>query len=83
MLLTAVMGAGRHGHLRSLLQSLQLCQRITESQNGLGWKGPKVVKPQSLPWAGLPPPAQAAQGPIQPGLERLLVWGTTAALGNF
>ena len=27
--------------------------------------------PQPLPWAGLPPPAQAARGPIQPGLECL------------
>ena len=30
---------------------------------------------------GCPPPAQAAQGPIQPGLERLQGWGTTASLG--
>jgi len=26
----------------------------------------------------LPPPAQAAQGPIQPGLEHPQGWGTTA-----
>ena len=31
---------------------------------------------------GCPPPAQAAQGPIQPGLERLQGWGTTASLGS-
>jgi len=24
----------------------------------------------SLPWAGSPPPVQAAQDPIQPGIER-------------
>jgi len=28
-----------------------------------------------LPWAGCHPPAQAAQGPIQPGLACLQVWG--------
>jgi len=31
---------------------------------------------------GCPPPAQAAQHPIQPGLERLQEWGTTASLGS-
>jgi len=31
---------------------------------------------------GCPPPAQAAQGPIQPGLECLQGWGTTAYLGK-
>ena len=46
----------------------------------LWWKGTsKPTQPQPLPWAGLPPPAQAAQGPIQPGLERLQGWGTTAS----
>jgi len=29
-----------------------------------------------------PPTAQAAQGPIQPGLECLQGWGTTASLGS-
>ena len=28
------------------------------------------------------PPAQAAQGPIKPGLDRLQGWGTTASLGS-
>ena len=31
----------------------------------------KPTQPQSLPGAGLPPPAEAAQGPIQPGLGHL------------
>jgi len=31
---------------------------------------------------GCPPPAEAAQGPIQPGLEYLQGWGTTASLGS-
>ena len=31
---------------------------------------------------GCPPPAQAAQGPIHPGLEHLQRWGTTASLGS-
>ena len=31
---------------------------------------------------GCPPPAQAARGPIQPGLERPQGWGTTASLGS-
>ena len=28
------------------------------------------------------PSSSAAQGPIQPGLERLQGWGTTASLGS-
>ena len=35
-----------------------------------------------VPWAGLPPTSSAAQGPIQPGLEHLQGWGTTASLGS-
>jgi len=31
---------------------------------------------------GCSPPAQAAQSPIQPGLEHLQRWGTTASLGS-
>ena len=61
----------------------QLVLRIIESQSALGWKGlqsPSIPTP--LPWAVLPPPAQAAQGPIQPGLECLQGWGTTASLGS-
>ena len=40
--------------------------------------------PQShpVPWAGLPPSSSAAQGPIQPGIEHLQGWGTTASLGS-
>ena len=29
------------------------------------------LAPSPLPWAGCPPPDQAAQGPIQPGLGYL------------
>jgi len=29
-----------------------------------------------MPWVGCNPPAEAAQGPIQPGLELLQGWGT-------
>jgi len=36
--------------------------------------------PPAMGW--LPPPAQAAQVPIQPGLEHLQGWGSTAALGS-
>ena len=49
----------------------------------LGLEG--TLKPtQSHPvlLAGLPPSSSAAQGPIQPGLERLQGWGTTASLGS-
>ena len=35
-----------------------------------------------MPWTGLPPSSSAAQGPIQPGLECLQGWGTTASLGS-
>jgi len=35
----------------------------------------KVIQFQPLPCAGCPPPAQAAQGPTQPGLECLQGWG--------
>jgi len=33
-------------------------------------------------WTGLPPTSSAAQDPIQPGLERLQGWGTTASLSS-
>jgi len=50
--------------------------RITE---WFGLEG--ISKPtQYPPWAGLPSTSAAAQGPIQPGLEHLQGWGTTAAL---
>jgi len=48
---------------------------ITESQNGLGWKGPQgswISNPPAR--QGHQPPHlldQVAQGPIQPGLEHL------------
>ena len=46
-------------------------------------EGPsKPTQPHPVPWAGLPPTSAAAQGPIQPGLERLQGWGTTASLGS-
>ena len=38
----------------------------------------KPTQLQPLPWASCPPPAQASQGPIQPGPEHLQGWGTTA-----
>ncbi len=48
-----------------------------ESQDVLGWKGlQSPFSPKPLSWAGLLLPAQAAQGPIQPGLEHLQGWGT-------
>ena len=38
-----------------------------QSQNDLGWKRPySPLISNPLPWAGYPPPDQAAQGPIQP-----------------
>ena len=42
-----------------------------ESQNGLGWKGPQMpTHPNPSRGQGCPPPAQAAQGPIPPGLVK-------------
>ena len=56
---------------------------IVESQNGLGWKGPHSPSiPTPSHGQGCPPPGEAAQGPIQPGLERLQGWGTTASLDS-
>ena len=53
--------------------------RSTESQNGLGWKGPQGSLISNAPARqGHQPPHlldQAAQGPIQPGLEHLQGWG--------
>jgi len=46
--------------------------RLRESQNHrmVGLEGPlQPTQPQPLPWAGCPPPAEAAQGPTQPGLS--------------
>ena len=36
------------------------------------------IQPQPLPWAGCPPPPQAALGPIQPGLGHLQDGAPTA-----
>jgi len=56
------------------------CHRMIQTQNGLSWKGAqRSSTSSSLPWAGLPPTSSAAQGPIQPGLEHLQGWGTTAS----
>jgi len=68
---------GPHGRLPELISI------ATESQNGLGWKGPhrsSIFNP--CHGQGCPPPAQAAHGPIQPGLEHLQGWGITASLGS-
>lgn len=40
---------------------------ITESQNGLAWKGPQTSISKSQSRAGIHPLDQFAQGPIQPG----------------
>jgi len=42
----------------------------------------KLHQSHPVPWAGLPPSSSAALGPIQPGLEHLQGWGTTASLGS-
>jgi len=47
--------------------------KTTKSQELEGTSG-------DLPWAGCPPPTQAAQGPVQPGLEHLQGWGTHSSL---
>ena len=49
----------------------------------LGLEGTsKPTLPQPLLWTVLSPPAQAAQGPIQPCPEHLQGWSTTASLGS-
>ena len=75
----------KHQLEKKILKLLvQKNHRIIESITGwLGLEGPsKPTQPHPLPWAGLPPTSSAAQGPIQPGLERLQGWGTTASLGS-
>ena len=42
----------------------------------------KLIQFQSPAVSRALPPAQAAQGPIQPGLEHLQGWGTTDSLGS-
>jgi len=47
-----------------------------EPPSALGWRGPyRSYSSNPLPWACHHPPAHAAQGPIQPGLEHLQRWG--------
>ena len=49
----------------------------------MAWKGSsKPTQPQFPATGRAAPPAQAAQCPIQPGLERLQGWGTTASVGS-
>ena len=62
---------------------------IIESQNGPGWKGPQVSSSSNLPVAGRAAnlhieycQGQAAQGPIQPGLEHLQGWGIHSLSGQ-
>ena len=53
------------------------------ARNSEKWVGLERTSESNLgPWAGCPPPAQAARGPIQPGLEHLQGWGTHTSLGN-
>jgi len=50
---------------------------FVESQRGLGLEGTlKPIHFNPEPRVGCPPSAQAAQGPIQPGLQHLQGWGT-------
>jgi len=42
----------------------------------------KPTQSHSMPWGGLAPSSSVTQGLIQPGLEHLQGWGTTASLGN-
>lgn len=57
-----------------------------ESTEFIEWFGleesPKPTHPNPRRGQGRPPPAQAAQGPIQPGPERLQGRGTTASPGS-
>jgi len=65
---------------RSLAIELELFHS-TESQNGLGWKGPQWSLSFN-PLQGRQPPAQAAQSHIQPGLECLQRWGIHSLPGQ-
>ena len=74
-------GPTRYQHFIFLAENHK--NRITESLCGLGWKRPQSPhRPNPSHGQGCPPPAQAAQSPIQPGLECLQGWGTTASLGS-
>jgi len=54
-----------------------------ESQSGLSLKGPQSPpSPNPCHRQGCHPAAQAAQGPIQPGLEGLQGWGTHSFFGQ-
>jgi len=46
------------------------------------WAGTDLTAHPALQLEGLPPPAQTAQGTIQPGPECLQGWGNTASLGS-
>jgi len=61
---------------RSLSAAVKIVGKSIKSQNGLCWKESlRSFISISMPWAGFYPPDQAAQGPIQPGLEHLQGWG--------
>jgi len=66
---------------QELRKILMVHNWVIESQNGLGWKGAQSPRcPNPCCGQGYPPPAPASQGPIQPGLECVQGWGTTASL---
>ena len=76
-------GSGRADKKTKAISLHLLFHRNIESQNRLGWKGPhSPPSPIRCHGQGCPPPAQAAHGPIQPGLKHLQGWGTTASLGS-
>ena len=72
---------GSHGG--QVLGSVTAHGLMESSENSLGWRGPQSPSsPNPCHGQDCHPPAQAAQGPIQPGLERLQGWSTTASLGS-
>ena len=68
---------------QSCFECWEKCHRITEAQNGLGRKGTQSPSsPNPVLWTGLFTTSSGCPGPIQPGLEHLQGWGTTASLGS-
>lgn len=61
----------------------RFCFCFRDSQNDLGWKGPKAhLVPNPLPWSGTSSIDQVVQHPVQWGLELFQGRGSTVCLGN-
>ena len=74
------------GYLRTCAAGAHLHHPLVNYYRMIEWFGleriPKPTLPQPLLWAGTPPTHQAADSPIEPGLEHCQGWGIHSFSGQ-